>query len=207
MQLDSSRRRRRTPTPNAPGSRTSGDRRLDSARDIKARVSSLDQVAISDKLHAQGYALVPGLLSAPACLELVDLFDKPDIYRKTVSMARHRFGLGEYKYWSYPLPAIVGALRAALYPLLVPVANQWMERLGEDRRYPETLSGLREECVRAGQLEPTPLILRYGAGGYNTLHQDLYGEVFFPIQAAVILSQCRDDFTGGEFVLTEQLPR
>ncbi len=122
-------------------------------------------------------------------------------------MERHRFGLGTYKYWRYPLPAVVAAVREGLYPLLVPIANQWMRCLGDDYRYPDTLAELKDACDRAGQEEPTPLILRYGSGGFNTLHQDLYGEVFFPIQAAVVLSQVGEDFTGGEFVLTEQVPR
>ncbi|MEM9759165.1 MAG: 2OG-Fe(II) oxygenase [Pseudomonadota bacterium] len=207
MPLETSRRRCVTASHNPPDARQASSGRSNPTRDIEARVAALDQETISDGLHVHGHALVADFLSAQTCHELVDLFDRPDIYRKTVSMARHRFGLGEYKYWSYPLPVPVSAMRAGLYPLLAPIANQWMHRLGEEHRYPETLSELRAECVRAGQSEPTPLILKYGAGGHNTLHQDLYGEIFFPIQAAVFLTQPHDDFTGGEFVLTEQVPR
>jgi hypothetical protein len=135
------------------------------------------------------------------------MYDQSDGYRKTVVMERYRFGLGTYKYWDNPLPDLVGQLRESLYPHLAPIANQWMALQNDDMRFPSTLAGLSAACQAAGQDKPTPLILKYGPGGYNTLHQDLYGDVFFPLQAACFLSAPDEDYTGGEFVLTEQVPR
>lgn len=158
-------------------------------------------------MHARGYAHVPQLLTAEACRQLIDAYDDPALYRKTITMERYRFGLGEYKYFTYPLPGVLQAIREIVYPHLVPIANRWMEQLDMDRRFPETLSELHALCRQHGQTLPTALILRYGEGGHNTLHQDLYGEVFFPMQLVLFLNEPEEDYTGGEFVLTQQVPR
>ena len=162
---------------------------------------------VASQLHHRGYATVPGFLSEVECRSLIELYDNPSAYRKTVVMERHRYGLGEYKYFDYPLPRLVQGLREAIYPHLVPIANTWMEQLAMEKTFPDTLSELQHECHAQGQLKPTPLLLKYTVGGFNTLHQDLYGEIFFPLQAAVILNKPGIDYTGGEFVLTQQAPR
>lgn len=162
---------------------------------------------VARQLNDRGYAAVPGFLSEADCQSLIGLYDNPTAYRKTVVMERHRYGLGEYKYFDYPLPSLVQSLREAIYPQLVPIANAWMEQLGMDKSYPRHLRDLQAECHAHGQLKPTPLLLKYGPGGFNALHQDLYGEIFFPLQVAVILSKSGTDYTGGEFVLTQQAPR
>ncbi len=159
---------------------------------------------ISATLDEQGWAVLPGLLGADACAETAALYDAPAHFRSTVVMARHGFGRGEYRYFAYPLPDRIFDLRTSLYPLLAPVANHWHERMGIDTRFPETHAQFALRCHAAGQARPTPLLLRYGAGDYNCLHQDLYGEHVFPLQVAVLLD---DGFAGGEFVLTEQRPR
>jgi hypothetical protein len=171
------------------------------------RLRALKWMEISNSLHQNGYALIPGFLPDDVCGELIRSYDQAGSYRKTVVMERHRFGLGEYKYFSYPLPEIVQIIRSALYPYLAPIANQWMSFLKLDKTFPEAHSQLLEECRRHNQLQPTPLILKYGTGGFNTLHQDLYGEVYFPMQCVLFLNQPYLDFTGGEFVLTQQTPR
>lgn len=171
------------------------------------KINQLNWHTIASHLHDKGYALVPNLLDNLACERLITQYDNPDIYRKTVNMQRYRFGHGEYKYFDYPLPKIVQTLRENIYPHLAPVANQWMEKLNIDTHFPTKLSQLKKQCADAGQHKPTPLILEYGVGGYNTLHQDLYGEVYFPLQCAIFLDQAGDHYTGGEFVLTEQVPR
>ncbi len=150
--------------------------------------------------------MIPQLLTAQQCQQLVDLYPHQGIYRSTVVMARHGFGRGEYKYFAYPLPELLERLRHALYPMLVPIANRWNEMLGIDVRYPQTLDAFLARCHRAGQLRPTPLILSYGPGDYNCLHQDLYGEHVFPLQVAILLSRPGIDFLGGEFVMTETRP-
>ncbi|MDO5289926.1 MAG: 2OG-Fe(II) oxygenase [Pseudomonadota bacterium] len=174
---------------------------------LAAHIDALDWPAIHHALHTRGYARVPGFLSDNGCASLRGLYGQDALYRKTVVMARHRFGLGEYRYFKDPLPPLVGALRQRLYPHLAPVANDWARQLKLDKHYPPTLTELAAQCRAAGQSLPTPLILRYGEGGYNTLHQDLYGEVYFPLQALFVLSQHGADYDGGEFVLTEQVPR
>ncbi len=170
-------------------------------------INALNWQDIADDMHDKGYAIIPGFLSPEHYEALQKQFDAPQGYRKTVIMERYRFGLGAYKYWDYPLPPLVRELREGLYPHLVPIANLWMKLLRIDTRFPDTYAQLQAQCHAAGQMKPTPLILKYGQGGFNTLHQDLYGEVYFPIQAACFLSRPGDDYTGGEFVLTQHVPR
>lgn len=157
-------------------------------------------------LDAQGWAPLRGLLDAKSCAPLRALYDKA-LFRSTVVMARHGFGRGEYKYFSYPLPEPVAALRASLYVQLAPIAGRWAAMRGEEIDYPATHAGYLKRCHQAGQRRPTPLLLKYGPGDYNCLHQDLYGEHVFPLQVAILLSEPGEDFTGGEFVMTEQRPR
>ena len=175
--------------------------------EIASIVSAIDWDAVKRDMDSQGYAQVANVLPAEICEEFIRNYDQPSAYRKTVTMERHRFGLGEYKYFNYPLPDVVQTVRETVYPKLVPIANNWMDQLGIERHFPETFEELREECFENGQTKPTPLILKYGNGGFNTLHQDLYGEVYFPIQLAFFLNEPGKDYTGGEFVLTEQIPR
>ena len=158
-------------------------------------------------LNEKGYAVVTKFLGHADCDEFRARYEEQERYRKTIVMERYRFGRGEYKYFKYPLPPLLQKLREDIYINLVGVANEWMSALGIDRRFPATHAALIDECRRKGQLQPTPLILRYGAGGYNTLHQDLYGDVYFPIQGVVLLTEPDADFTGGEFVMTQQNPR
>ena len=158
-------------------------------------------------LHEKGFAIVKNVLSKAACETLIRGYNADDTYRKTITMERYRFGLGEYKYFQYPLPPLITELREKVYAELAPIANQWMEVLKIDTRYPDTHAALREMCAAAGQEKPTILILKYGKGGFNTLHQDLYGDIYFPMQAVLFLNQPEEDYTGGEFVLTEQIPR
>ncbi|MES1980003.1 MAG: 2OG-Fe(II) oxygenase [Pseudomonadota bacterium] len=166
-----------------------------------------DLADIADQLQASGNAVIPNLLSQAQCLELTNLYPQSSNFRSRVVMERHCFGKGEYQYFSYPLPPLVQQLRNALYPQLVDVANRWNEAMGMDVRYPQAHKEFLARCHAAGQVRPTPLLLQYGEGDYNCLHQDLYGEHVFPIQVAVLLSRPGEDFTGGEFVLTEQRPR
>lgn len=176
-------------------------------RPVDERVASLDWPRIEDELDSFGCATAAGLLDPQECDRLAGLYMQDAIFRSRVVMERHGFGRGEYKYFAYPLPDIVGTLRGALYPHLVAVANRWNEALRIGVRYPSLHRDFIERCHRAGQTRPTPLLLRYKAGDYNCLHQDLYGEHVFPIQAAILLSEPGKDFTGGEFVITEQRPR
>lgn len=162
---------------------------------------------IPETVKQTGYAVFPGLLSPDECANLIALYDAPEPFRKTIVMERFRFGRGEYKYFQYPLPDLVQHLRETLYPALVPVANAWMSDLNQPIRYPDTLTEFHALCAEQGQTKPTPLLLRYESGGYNALHQDLYGIVFFPFQVVVMLNKPGRDFTGGEFVLVEQRPR
>ena len=162
---------------------------------------------LSTALERDGYAVLPALLSADDCRALAALYDERERFRSRVVMARHGFGEGEYKYLAYPLPPLVQDLREALYPRVAAVANCWHRQLGLEAEFPETLAGYLERCHAAGQRRPTPLILKYGPGDYNCLHQDLYGELVFPLQATVLLSRPGEDFAGGEFLLVEQRPR
>lgn len=167
---------------------------------------NIDWKTVTDDIHQRGYSVVRGIMPNELCDEFIAGYSRSD-YRKTVIMERHRFGLGEYKYFDYPLPLPIEQVRVEIYPKLVPIANEWMVRLGSEVRFPDTLSAFLERCNTAGQTKPTPLILRYTQGGFNTLHQDLYGEVYFPMQSAFLLNEPGVDYTGGEFVLTEQVPR
>jgi uncharacterized protein len=169
------------------------------------RVDALDWEALGTQLDGRGFAVTEPLLDEGECAELAGLFDDGR-FRSTVDMARHRFGDGRYRYFDHPLPAPIGELRSTFYAHLAPIANEWAERLREQEHYPAHHEELLERCAAAGQERPTPLILRYGEGDWNALHQDLYGEVFFPFQVLTILSR-RVDFEGGEFVLLEQRPR
>ncbi|MFN4178537.1 2OG-Fe(II) oxygenase [Phenylobacterium sp.] len=166
-----------------------------------------DWSRIEVELDAHGCALIPGLLDAGACAEIAGWYDRPELFRSTVVMARHGFGRGEYRYFRYDLPPRVQALRTDLYPPLAAVANRWNAAMGLPARFPAAHADFLARCHAAGQTRPTPLLLRYGAGDYNCLHQDLYGEHVFPLQVAVLLSEPGRDFEGGEFVLTEQRPR
>ena len=160
-----------------------------------------------EALDERGYAVLPGLLDPGACGELAALYDHGEAFRSRVVMAHHNFGRGEYQYLRYPLPPVVAGLREALYPALVLLANQWHERLRLEPRFPATLAAYLARCHAAGQQRPTPLILKYEEGDYNCLHQDLYGDLVFPVQATVLLSAPERDFAGGEFMLVEQRPR
>ncbi|MFI0446000.1 2OG-Fe(II) oxygenase [Actinomadura sp. 6N118] len=167
---------------------------------------AVDWVRAEEDLDRAGFALTPPLLSPQECAELIGMYGAGGVFRSTVVMARHAFGEGEYRYFGDPLPPLVQELRTRLYPPLAAIANRWAERLGEEA-YPGDLEGLLEACAAAGQHRPTPLLLRYGPGGYNCLHQDVYGELTFPLQVAVMLSTPDVDFTGGESVFVEQRPR
>ena len=158
-------------------------------------------------LDAQGWAVLPKLLTPADCAATAARYDRPDGFRAQVIMARHGYGRGEYRYFAYPLPPHIAELRSALYARLAPIANAWHERLGNPVRFPADHAEFLARCRAAGQVRPTPLLLRYGAGDYNCLHQDLYGVHVFPLQVAVLLDAPGRDFTGGEFILTEQRPR
>jgi uncharacterized protein len=178
-----------------------------SAERAVARIHALDWQRIEKNLDEQGSALLQGVLSSGECEALAGLYSEDGLFRSRVVMGRHGFGRGEYKYFSYPLPNVIQGLRATLYPKLAPIANRWNVAMGIEVRYPERHDEFVKRCHDAGQLRPTPLLLQYGEGDYNCLHQDLYGEHVFPIQVAILLSEPARDFIGGEFVLTEQRPR
>jgi hypothetical protein len=177
------------------------------AQNEVARVNSLDWQRISQEIDNQGSAVLVGILSPDECRTLAELYSKDELFRNRVVMGRHGFGRGEYKYFSYPLPSLIAELRTELYPRLAPIANRWNSAMGIQTRYPENHADFIQLCHKAGQVRPTPLLLQYETGDYNCLHQDLYGEHVFPIQIAILLSEPSEDFTGGEFVLTEQRPR
>ncbi len=174
---------------------------------VTERLASIEWSATSSLLDAQGFAPLPAVLSAAECAELRALYDDDRRFRSRIEMERFRFGVGEYKYFAAPLPLLIQTLRAGLYPPLAPTANRWMASLRAAYRYPDELDTFLTRCHRAGQRRPTPLLLRYGEGGYNCLHQDIYGEVAFPLQVVFALNQRELDYTGGEFLLVEQRPR
>jgi len=171
------------------------------------RIDGFDWQRIGSDLDQQGNALMKQILSPEKCRSIAELYPSDSVFRSRVVMERHGFGRGEYKYFSYPLPELLSDLRTAVYRHLVPIANRWNEAMKIDVRYPERHADFIERCHKAGQMRPTPLLLRYGVGDYNCLHQDLYGERFFPLQLAILLSNPGADFTGGEFIMTEQRPR
>lgn len=177
------------------------------ATSITERVEAIAWEQVTRDLDAEGNAIVKKILSADECDQIRLLYEKKDIFRSYVVMERLNFGRGEYRYFRYPLPELIAALRTSVYPHLVPIANRWNEAMGINVRYPMKHADFIDRCHRAGQVKPTPLLLKYGAGDYNCLHQDLYGEHVFPLQFAILLSEPDQDFTGGEFVMTEQRPR
>jgi uncharacterized protein len=182
----------------------------DDARPATRRRSgpaAADWERIGTDLDAQGFAVIPGLLGARECRSVSSLYPDDAHFRSRIVMARHGFGRGEYKYFAYPLPELIATLRAELYPPLARIANRWNEQMRIDVRYPAEHAAFLQRCHAAGQMRPTPLLLQYQAGDFNCLHQDLYGEHVFPLQVAILLSEPEEDFTGGEFVLTEQRPR
>lgn len=174
---------------------------------IRRRIAEIDWSRAEAALDANGWAMLGALLSPEECAELIALYDRDGTFRSRVVMARHGFGAGEYRYFADPLAGAVKDLREGLYPRLAPLAEKWSAAHGAPRRYPETHAAYRKECAAAGQTKPTPLILKYGPGDYNRLHQDLYGEEVFPVQVAILLSEPQRDFEGGAFILTEQRPR
>lgn len=174
---------------------------------LEARLAAEDWPALEARLDQSGFATMPGLLPTAACRELIALYEEPARFRSRVVMERHGFGRGEYKYFAYPLPDVVARLREGLYARLASTAGRWSDMLGEGGRFPPGLADYLAQCHAAGQTRPTPLMLRYGPGDYNRLHQDLYGERVFPLQATILLSVPGAEFSGGEFVLTELQPR
>ena len=174
---------------------------------FSARLDGVDWAAVARDLDAHGCAVIGPLLTPEECIALAARYAEDKPFRSRVIMARHGFGKGAYKYFAYPLPEAVAELRASFYPCLAPIANRWFERMGLEAAFPVVHEEFVRCCHEAGQLRPTPLLLEYGAGDYNCLHQDLYGDLVFPLQLAILLSQPGEDFTGGEFVVTEQRPR
>lgn len=174
---------------------------------IDQKIEKIDWSQVKEEMNAKGYAIVTEILTAEDCEELIQNYNNPDDYRKTVVMERYRFGIGEYKYLNYPLPALIQSIRSQVYTKLVPVANAWMNALHIQKQYPDQYQEFLKLCNDAGQAKATILILKYGKGGFNTMHQDLYGEVWFPIQLVLFLTEPGEDYTGGEFVLTQQNPR
>jgi len=162
---------------------------------------------ISDELHDKGFVVVKNVLNKEECDKLIAAFTVDKMYRKTINMERYRFGRGEYKYFQYPLPDIITELRENVYSYIAPVANRWMAELNLNKHFPLTHKEMKALCHENGQKKPTVLILKYGVDGFNTLHQDLYGDIYFPMQMVLMLDQIEEDYTGGEFVITEQIPR
>ena len=173
----------------------------------EARVAAYDWKALAGELDSFGCAVLTKLLAPEECRAIAGLYPDESHFRSHVVMARHGFGKGEYRYFKYPLPDLLGGLRTALYPRLADVANEWNVRMGIDERYPDEHASFLKQCHAAGQMRPTPLLLQYVPGDFNCLHQDLYGDLAFPIQVTILLSEPGQDFTGGEFALTEQRPR
>jgi uncharacterized protein len=174
---------------------------------ITERLKEKDWTKTVDDIDALGYARIPKVLTKKECDAFIKAYDNDNAYRKTVNMQRYRYGAGEYKYFKYPLPQIISEVRETVYPYLAPVANKWMEELNIETRFPPTHAGLKKRCHEKGQTKPTPLILKYEKDGFNCLHQDLYGEVYFPMQLVLLLNEPGEDFTGCEFVMMEQIPR
>ncbi|TDQ08883.1 2OG-Fe(II) oxygenase [Pedobacter metabolipauper] len=174
---------------------------------IHSKLDTVNWEYFREEMHNNGFAIIPNLLTDEQCEEIKNNYTNADLYRKTVVMERYRFGLGEYKYFNYPLPTLIQSIRTNIYAQLAPIANAWFKVLNIDRIFPETHLELLQQCHESNQLKATVLILKYGKGGYNTLHQDLYGDVYFPIQTVLFLNDPDQDFTGGEFVLTQQTPR
>lgn len=174
---------------------------------IIQRIASANWSAITESMHDKGFGIIPNLLTEIECDELKSNYTNSSLYRKTIVMERYRFGLGEYKYFNYPLPPLIQTIRENVYPKLGPIANAWMRALSIDENFPGSHAEMQQRCWVKNQQKPTILILKYGIGGHNTLHQDLYGEVYFPIQTVLFLSEPDRDYTGGEFVLTQQTPR
>lgn len=191
----------------ARSARHARDNDLPARPETAAQIQALDWYTVGQSLDESGVAVIQGLLSQSQCEALRSSYADTLRFRSRIVMTRHGFGRGEYQYFAYPLPALVQSLRERLYPFLVPIANRWNEVLGIAARYPRTHDAFLRRCHEAGQVRPTPLLLQYGEGDYNCLHQDLYGEHVFPLQVAILLSQAGRDFSGGEFVLTEQRPR
>ena len=187
--------------------RTAADTVAADTVSVASRLAAIDWAQIGSDLDARGCAVIDRLLSPEQCQALAALYPDDSRFRSRVVMGRHGFGRGEYKYFSYPLPDPIADLRPALYAPLCAVANRWNAAMGIDIRYPDNHDAFLQRCHAAGQVRPTPLLLQYGEGDYNCLHQDLYGEHVFPLQVAILLSEPGEDFTGGEFVLTEQRPR
>jgi uncharacterized protein len=185
----------------------SDDRQTQTVRSVDERLGAIDWAGVSAGLDRSGWAMLEGVLSSAECGALAACYDEGALFRSRVVMARHGFGRGEYQYFAYPLPDLLARLRTSLYARLAPFANDWNERMGVAIRYPDRHADFLERCHAAGQTRPTPLLLRYVADDYNCLHQDLYGEHVFPFQVAFLLAEPGADFTGGEFVLTEQRPR
>lgn len=174
---------------------------------VKQNISNVDWSLVQEALDKNGIAVIKGLISEANCQYLSSLYLQSNLFRSRIVMSRHGFGQGEYQYFSYPLPPLMSELRQHIYPYLVPKANQWNELMGLATQYPQTHEKFIHRCHQAGQSRPTPLLLKYESGDYNCLHQDLYGEHFFPLQLAILLSKPEEEFTGGELVLTEQRPR
>ncbi len=174
---------------------------------LPERLNEFDWNRMSQELDTQGNAVLEDLISPDECRALAGMYGQVELFRSRVVMARHGFGRGEYKYFEYPLPDLVGKLRTTMYPRLVSIANRWNEAMGLEVRYPDAHTDFLARCHQAGQVRPTPLLLQYGTDDHNCLHQDLYGEHVFPLQLAVLLSEPDRDFRGGEFVMTEQRPR
>lgn len=175
--------------------------------EILQKIENADWESIAWSMDQNGYAILPGLLSEKSCQSLIGNYDTKELYRKEVVMERYRFGFGAYKYFEYPLPGLIQQIRSGLYPKLAPIANRWFKALNLERRFPLHHSELLDICHHHKQNQATALILKYGPGGFNTLHQDLYGEVYFPMQVVLMLNEPEVDYTGGEFVLLQQIPR
>jgi len=175
--------------------------------EILSKISGINWTLIIEEMNTKGFALVKNILSNNDCEMFIENYNNQSLYRKTITMERYRFGLGEYKYFNYPLPDLIQTIRENIYPLLAPIANAWMKMLNIENHFPDSFSELQKLCHANNQTKPTVLILKYGKGGHNTLHQDLYGDVFFPVQLVLFLNEPEKDYSGGEFVITQHTPR